>query len=34
MAKLKALAEKEHAEVWINHEKQISDKIQKGVPIE
>jgi glyoxylase-like metal-dependent hydrolase (beta-lactamase superfamily II) len=34
MAKLKALAEKEHAEVWINHEKQISDKIPKGVPIE
>ena len=34
MAKLKALAEREHAEVWINHEKLISDKIPKNVPIE
>jgi glyoxylase-like metal-dependent hydrolase (beta-lactamase superfamily II) len=34
MSKLKALAEKEHAEVWINHEKMISDKIPKGMPIE
>ena len=34
MNKLKALAEKEHAEVWINHEKTISDKIPKRTPIE
>jgi len=34
MNKLKALAEKEHAEVWINHEKMISDKIPKRTPIE
>lgn len=34
MNTLKALAEKEHAEVWINHEKMVSDKIPKRTPIE
>jgi hypothetical protein len=34
MTKLKGVAEKDHAEVWINHEKLISDKIPKNVPIE